>query len=384
MEKTYTISELQKALLNLDNAISCEPQETVKKNKRVKLPVPEEYGGGTVTGFGYEEAVRNLIKRLKAEITTTSAAPYFKDCWEKWISIKMGQNRSASTIESYKALAKKHILPFFGEKRIDEITPDDIQEFYNSMMKLSASVSNQSKAILCGIFDRSARLGEIDRNIMLYKYDRSKKKGDKVVLQDCDLVDVISQLDKLSGQDYLYFCFLCFTALRRGEILGLKWSDIDFDKQEIHVHNNVTFPNGANDPVLTQPKDGSFGKVHLSSELANRIVNYRSTGYVLSKTASDGKEPITKSMFMKMWYRIKKTVDLKGATSHSFRATYATMMNAHCEHVDPKVLQGALRHKTPDLAIKVYTKENEDKTRKAEVEYDKWLNSQLKQSSLRR
>ena len=91
--------------------------------------------------------------------------------------------------------------------------------------------------------------------------------------------------------------------------------------------------------------------------------------------------PITKSQFTKMWRRIGKTIDLKGATSHSFRATYVTMMNAHCDHIDPKTLQGALRHKTPDLAMKVYTKENLNKTEMAEEEYDKWLRSQLSQTS---
>ena len=93
----------------------------------------------------------------------------------------------------------------------------------------------------------------------------------------------------------------------------------------------------------------------------------------------DPKKPITRSSFNKLWARCKKTIDLKGATSHSFRASYATMMNAHCTHVDPKVLQGALRHKTPDLAIKVYAKKNDTKTRKAEKEYDRWLTKKLAQ-----
>ncbi len=57
------------------------------------------------------------------------------------------------------------------------------------------------------------------------------------------------------------------------------------------------------------------------------------------------------------------------------------MMNAHCLHIDPKALQGALRHKTPDLAIKVYTKSNENKTKLAEQEYDDWISSQVKQTS---
>jgi integrase len=216
---------------------------------------------------------------------------------------------------------------------------------------------------------------------MRFEYERSKKEKEKTVLQDDDLMNVINGLEKLHDSDYLYACFLCFTAFRRGEILGLKWEDIDFKNKTITVRNNVIFPDGCNDPVEKGPKDDSFGTVYLHSELLKRIKPYQSsTGYVIrgSRGVSDG--PISRSSFTKMWNRIKKTLDLKGATSHSFRATYATMMNAHCVHIDPKALQGALRHKTPDLAIKVYTKENDNKTRQAEMEYDEWISSQVKQS----
>ena len=377
----YTIDELRQMLTNLENGTSCEPN-SMGKLKRVKLPIPEEYGGGVVTGFGYENAVRNLIERVKDQLQPATDSPTFKECWDSWISIKMGEKRSASTIANYKWMAGKYLIPFFGDIQIDKITPDDIQRFYNSISHLSGSVSTQCKAILCGIFDRAVRLGDIQKNIMLYKYERSTRKVAKVVLQDDDLMRVISQIDSLNGLDYLYACFLCFTSLRRGEILGLKWEDLDFENQRITVRNNVTFPNGSNDSVVKEPKDGSFGAIYLHSELLKRVGPYKSsTGYIFRRSQSDSQTPISRSSFMKMWYRIKSKVDLQGATSHSFRATYATMMNAHCDHVDPKVLQGALRHKTPDLALKVYAKENADKTLKAEVEYSEWLESQLKHAS---
>ncbi len=377
----YTIDELRQMLENLDNGISCEPN-SMGKLKRVKLPIPAEYGGGIVTGFGYENAVRNLIERVKDQLQPVTDGPTFRECWDAWILIKMGEKRSASTIANYKWMAGKYLLPFFGDIQIDQITPDDIQHFYNSVNHLSASISTQSKAILCGIFDRAVRLGDVQKNIMLYKYELSKKKGEKVVLQDEDLVNVMKDLDKLKGNDYFYACFLCFSPLRRGEILGLKWSDLDFPMLMLTVNRNVTYPIGSNDPVVKAPKCGSFGVAYLHSELLKRLEPYKSSnGYIISRSQSDSERPISRSSFMKMWKRIKKTLDLKGATSHSFRATYATMMNAHCDHVDPKVLQGALHHKTPDLALKVYTKENTNKTLKAEVEYDEWLKSQLKHAS---
>lgn len=367
---------------NLGNCIDYAPSK-MSKLKRVKLPIPEEYGGGVATGMGYEAAVRKLIERVKDKLNNNSEGPLFEECWQKWIELKEGQHKSASTIGVYKWIAESYLLPFFSGKHIDQITADDIQQYFNKLMDMSRSVSTQSKAILNGIFDRAVRMGDIDRNPMLFRYERSRKEGTKTVLQDSDLIDVISQTEKLhqtgDNRDYLYFCFLCFTALRRGEILGLRWSDLDFGLNEIHVQNNVTFPNGQNDPVICKPKDDSCGIVYLHNELAEKIRKYGEgkKGYILPYSDSEPRKPMTRSMFNKMWARIQKVVDMKGATSHSFRASYATMMNAHCEHIDPKALQGALRHKTPDLAIKVYTKENVNKTRKAEMEYEDWLKKKL-------
>ena len=365
--------------VNLDNLTS-EPCE--KAMKRAKLPIPKEYGGGWATGATQEEAVRNLIERVRDQIKPAMDIPTFDECWEKWISIKMGQNKSPCTISNYKRQAKNRLIPFFGGRKVNEITPDDIQLYFNSIIHLSKSYSIQSRAVLKGIFDRAERMGFIERNPMRFEYERSKKEKKKTVLQDDDLINVIDDLEKLSGPDYLYSCFLCFTALRRGEILGLTWQDLDFENRTITVRNNVIFPDGTNEPMVKAPKDDSFGVVHLHSELLKRIRPYRQAGgYVIGGLRSGSEMPISRSSFTKMWNRIKKTLDLKGATSHSFRATYATMMNAHCLHIDPKAVQGALRHKTPGLAIKIYTKENENKTRQAEMEYDEWISSQVKQTS---
>ena len=354
-------------------------RESKGKMGRVKLPIPKEYGGGWATGSTTEDAIRNLVARIG--IKTRKDAPLFSEVLDTWLTIKKGQKKSPSTIANYTAIAETRLKPFFNKKKIDEITPDDIQLYYNSIMDLSKSVSAQSKAVLRGTFESAERKGWITSNPMRFSYVRSTKCGEKVVLQDQDLYGVIAETDKLKAnqdrRDYIYFCFLCFTSLRRGEILGLKWEDIDFAVNEIHVKNNITFPNGVNDPCMGEPKDGSEGVLHLNSLLAERIREYQGNpgDYILpySDSGEGLKKPMTRSMFTKMWRRCTKVVDVKGATSHSFRASYASMINAHCEHVDLKVLQGALRHKTPDLAIKVYTKENENKTRIAEKEYDAFL-----------
>ena len=384
VERLKAIAELA----NLENCISDETAEGYGDTtmKRIKLPIPKEYGGGHATGATLEDAVKNLIERVisNAGYSNKNATPLFSECYEKWIAIKEGQEKSPVTIATYKGIAKSHLLPFLDGKQIGEITPDDIQLYFNSIRKLSKSMSTQSKAILTGVFERATRNDIITKNPMAYKYDVSRKEGKKVVLQDDDFIGVINQLDTLKKpykKDYLYACILFFTGLRKSEILGLRWKDIDFTRETINVTNAVKYPNGQNEPVTGTPKDDSTGTVTLLSLLAERIQPYagKPEEYVIAYSDTEPEKPITNSIFQKMWKRITKRIDLKGATSHSFRHTYATMLNAHCANVDTKTLQSALRHKTPDLAMRIYAEENESKTREAEREYDTFLRAAMEQ-----
>jgi len=372
------MESLYNKLEHLENLIVAMNEE---KMKGIRLPIPKEYGGGYATGDTLETAVQNLIKRL--EQRKTDQSPLFSDYYDEWITMKKGEGLSEVTIAGYEGLAAKHLIPYFGKKRIAEITPDDIQLYFNGIMHLSKSVSVQSRAILSGIFDKAARNKIIKDNPMWYKYKSSKREGEKVVLQDEDLIEIIKDLDKLSLQrDYIYACFLCFTALRREEILGLRWGDLDFEGHEILVQNAVKFPNGVNDPIVDTPKDNSVGVVKLANMLRDRIAQFQGNAdeYVLPYSEEERTRPMTKSMFNKMWRRIKTTINLKGATSHSFRSSYASMVVAHC-NADPKTLQKLLRHKTPDLAMRVYAKQNENKIRTTEDAYDAYISSLVRTSS---
>ncbi len=364
------MKELYNKLEHLENLIIAMNQNGMK---RIRLPIPKEYGGGYATGDSLESAVQNLIKRL--EQRKTDQSPIFSDYYNDWIALKKDEGLSQVTIANYEGIANRYLLPWFGKMRLCQITPDDIQRYFNSIMQMSKSISVQSRAILSGIFDRAKRNRIIDDNPMWYRYKSSTKEGEKVVLQDDDLIDIIRDLDKISVvRDYIYACFLCFTAMRREEILGLKWGDLDFEGHNILIRSAVKFPDGQNVPIVDIPKDNSVGIMRMPRMLEDRIQKFQGNldDYVLPYSEEEPDKPMTKSMFTKMWRRLKRDLNLKGATSHSFRASYASMVIAHC-NADPKTLQKLLRHKTPDLAIRVYAKHNENKIRTTEEAYDDYI-----------
>ena len=364
------MQDLYNKLEHLENLIIAMNQNGMK---RIRLPIPKEYGGGYATGDTLEAAVQNLIKRL--EQRKADQSPLFSDYYNDWINLKKDEGLSPVTIGDYDGVAKRYLIPWFGKMKLCEITPDDIQRYFNSIMQMSKSTSVQSRAILSGIFDRASRNKIIKDNPMWYKYKSSTKEGEKIVLQDDDLIEIIKDLDKISVvRDYIYACFLCFTAMRREEILGLKWSDLDFEGHNILIRSAVKFPAGVNDPIVDVPKDNSVGIMRMPRMLEDRIGKFQKNldEYVLPYSEEEHTKPMTKSMFTKMWRRLKRDLNLKGATSHSFRASYASMVTAHC-NADPKTLQKLLRHKTPDLAIRVYAKHNENKIRTTEEAYDNYI-----------
>jgi len=364
------MKDIYNKLEHLENLIIAMNE---KDMKRIRLPIPKEYGGGYATGDSLESAVQNLIKRL--EQRKTDQSPIFSDYYYDWIALKKDEGLSKVTIADYEGIANRYLLPWFGKMRLCQITPDDIQRYFNSIMQMSKSTSVQSRAILSGIFDRAKRNRIIDDNPMWYRYKSSTKEGEKIVLQDDDLIDIIRDLDKISVvRDYIYACFLCFTAMRREEILGLKWGDLDFEGHNILIRSAVKFPDGQNVPIVDIPKDNSVGVMRMPRMLEDRIQKFQGNldDYVLPYSEEETDKPMTKSMFTKMWRRLKRDLNLKGATSHSFRASYASMVTAHC-NADPKTLQKLLRHKTPDLAIRVYAKHNENKIRTTEEAYDDYI-----------
>ena len=368
------MESLYNKLEHLENLIIAMNQQEMK---RIKLPIPEEYGGGWATGETIEAAVRRLIDRVENYKETVT--PFFKDYLEEWLKMKSEEDISVVTVANYRHVSDRYLIPYFGEMRIGNIGPDDIQAYFNHIMIRSKSYSNQSRTVLCGVFDKAARNKIIKDNPMWYKYRSSQKAGEKVVLQDDDLLGIIRDLDKLTiEREYIYVCFLCFTALRREEILGLRWGDIDFEKKTINVQNAVKFPNGYKEPVVGPPKCNSFGVTRLANMLGDRIFRFKGEKdhYIICYDSEHRTQPITRKKFENMWYHIKNTVDMKGATSHSFRASYASMVAAHC-NADAKTLQGLLRHKTPNLAMSVYAKKNENKMRTTEEAYDDYISKAL-------
>lgn len=149
------------------------------------------------------------------------------------------------TVEAYKGYYNKHIKPYFEPKRlrISDVTPSMLKSYIKQ--KKNDGLSNNSIikhfCVLRGVFSEAYRLDVIPYN-PCDKVKMPTKQEHEGHAYDADLS---KQLRHAIENDPLKPCIMLalYSGLRRSECLGLRWSDIDFDANEIHVQNTVVRVN---------------------------------------------------------------------------------------------------------------------------------------------
>lgn len=258
-----------------------------------------------------------------------------KDYALEWLSRK--RKIKETTRINYKTYIDNYIIPSLGKKRVAEITPADVQSMLDKHKNLANKTLSQAKSVLFQIM-KYAVSDEIIKRNPCNNVD-IEIPSDKVTYRDAlprdQFIDIIRNLGKVFPEGRRYLALCLYTAMRKGEVLGLRWEDID--DGVIHVQRNVTFPH-QNAPIITTPKTkAGVRDIPIIPALYEHLQPAKNTGYIFG-----GKKPFRSSDFNAMWRQIKKSIDLHGATSHILRHSFLTY--AVGETDDYKTVQGISGH----------------------------------------
>lgn len=291
-----------------------------------------------VTGYSHQEVLESALKLLNAlaEANATPQKDYlFAPYAQNWKALYKENSLKHTTLREYTTLLNKHILPVFGEQDIRAITTDDIQRFMNSKADMSKKSIHEMVMVLGMVLESAVEDGIITRNPARSKRlkNPSKKKAVRNALDREQIVDIIANLHRLNDErDVLLLALLIYTGMRRDEVLGLKWENIDFKNNLIYVVRGVTFK--CNLPHIDTPKtDAAIRSIPMPAALRQYLHPLENHLFVIG----GGEQPITEQTMKRMWERIKKTINVYGATPHVFRHTFMTF--ADREAVPLKTLQ---------------------------------------------
>jgi integrase len=159
-----------------------------------------------------------------------------------------------------------------------------------------------------------------------------------------------------------------FTGLRRGELIGLRWEDVDFEVLVLHVRRSVVAMVQGGPKTEASQKD-----VPLDAQLAESLFTWRqrcaypaSGDWVFASPHMKGKQPYWPGTMWRYYGRpaLKRAKVTKNVTYHTFRHTFGTLLNANGEN--PKVVQELLRHASLKVTTDVYMQAVNSQKREAQ------------------
>ena len=296
---------------------------------------------------------------------------------DKWLDEYMIFTIKENTIKGYRSQIDHQIKPFIGHKQLASLTTADIQKFYNKIKKegrvhphpihghvLSDSMVRKIHMMLHEAMEVAVRERYIVRNPTDNTTIPKKTITEKQVLDDSQLNRF---LEAIQGEPYWhdFFYVEVMTGLRRGEICGIKWSDIDFNEGTLCIKRSVSTKEGGGVSIGETKTDAGVRTIIMPPSVATLLQEKQADAISewVFPHYTNPSDPLHPSSAYKKLKTILKNIELPMMRFHDLRHTFAT--HATDGGVDPKTLAGILGHTDASFTLDTYTHVTGDMQRNA-------------------
>lgn len=248
-------------------------------------------------------------------------------------------------------VTKKHILPFFGNKRMDEITSKDIMQWKNRIKEqgYSSSYERTIDNQLTAYFNHaSVHYGLINNPCKkVKKMGAYKKRIDFLTFEEYE--KFISMYDPESRQHVL-FNTLAFTGMRCGECLALTPADIDVKNRTISI-TKTYFRKNKKDYITSPKTEESNRIVHIPQFLADELQNYMERLYGIEEHQRIF--PVTHEAVQHTMKNMLKKAGIRHVPVHCWRHFFASYLISI--GVDALTIKEMLGHKDIKITLNTYS-----------------------------
>ena len=349
-----------------------------------RIIIGHKNDGSPMYKSAFSKTQKSALKQLHQLLDLYRDVDLTEDCrmtlgeWmDKWMDEYMIFTIKENTIKGYRSQIDHQIKPFIGHKQLASLTTADIQRFYNKIKKegrvhphpihghvLSDSMVRKIHMMLHEAMEVAVRERYIVRNPTENTTIPKKTTTEKQVLDDSQLNRF---LEAIQGEPYWhdFFYVEVMTGLRRGEICGIKWSDIDFNEGTLCIKRSVSTKEGGGVSIGETKTDAGVRTIIMPPSVATLLWKKRSEAineWVFPHYTNPS-DPLHPSSAYKKLKTLLKRLELPLLRFHDLRHTFATQ--ATDGGVDPKTLAGILGHTDASFTLDTYTHVTSDMQRGA-------------------
>ena len=296
-------------------------------------------------------------KVLKAQIMVNAGVDIcseetFGHFAQMWYDIYKKPYLRENSLLSIKNSLNTHILPYFGNYRLRDITAMQVQALVAALSSKSKSLQSKVLAILRNIFCIAQENGLVAKSpVSVMLRAGGKKTQEKIALTPEESELLLSRIKNKRAKTFAMIALN--TGMRRGEIIALRWKDIDFREKIIHVSSNALVKEGKTEVDAEVKTPAAIRNIPLPEALEKWLLQQKPLSHSQFVVAMENHQALTKSSFRSMWRLVERELPNKHLTAHILRHTYITRLFE--AGLDVKEIQYLAGHSTMDMTLSVYT-----------------------------
>lgn len=325
-----------------------------------------------------EKLLADLVKRShQGETVVSEKLTLAQYLTTKWLPVQETRLRT-STYDSYRRNIELHVIPALGQRQLDQLTVEDIDLFYARLLKngrkkkspgekgeargLSPKSVHNIHVMLNKALGDAARKGTVIRNVVALADAPSLQARKRPEIKAWDISQLVAFLDAISPHRMApAFHFAAHTGMRRGEILGLRWRDLDLDAGRVSVRQALV--SVAYEVSISDVKTGTSRR---TIDIDTGVVQVLQDWWKTRTEERDGSEPTEHDLvfvkgdgtsmhpdiFSQLFDRTVAKIDVPAISLHDLRHTHATLLLKAGVHV--KVVSERLGHANVAFTMNVY------------------------------
>ena len=349
-----------------------------------RIIIGHKNDGSPMYKSAFAKTQKSALKELHQLIELYRDVDLTEECrmtlgeWmDKWLDEYMLFTLRESSINGYRNLIEHQIKPHIGDKRLASLTTADMQKFYNKIKRqgrvnehhfhgkeLSNTMVRKVHMVLHQALNVAVRERLIVRNPTIGTTIPKKTYTEKQVLCDSQLERFIEAI-KVDKYWYDFFYLEIMTGMRRGEICGIKWSDIDFGAGTLSIRRTITKKRGGGVSIGETKTTTSERTIILPPSVLTLLREKKAEAICewVFPHYTNPSDPLHPDSAYGKLKTLLKNAELPLIRFHDLRHTFATQ--AMQGGVDAKTLAGILGHTDASFTLDTYTHVTGDMQRNA-------------------
>ncbi|OUN92649.1 site-specific integrase [Pseudoflavonifractor sp. An44] len=307
----------------------------------------------------------------------------FRDWLDYWYQNHAKPKLRQTTQQGYEYCIVHHLVPGVGDIPLNQLTQADLQQFFRRMKESGRKANVEQHG--AGVADRTVRNCHAVCQMALEKAVEEKLihtnpavgcklpplKGKEMKILSQEEIQRFLIQAKAEGM-YELFLLELTTGMRRGELLALRWDDLDFTTGKLRIDKQVCPVGGK--LVISEPKTKAANRtIILPAAMVDLLAEYKKGVFsdlmFPSRTKPD--QPIDPGYVRKRLQAILKRAGCKKVRFHDLRHTFATLSLEN--GMDVKTLSTIIGHVSSETTLNTYTHITDEMRRKAALSIDQGI-----------